>query len=76
MGWISGFGPKVLSEIVLEEPILNHRLFLSAKEVLSCVKQLRRSSSRVIIDVVFSTERERSTLECGSHRICRKDIPL
>jgi hypothetical protein len=58
------FGPKVSSEIVLEEPISNLRAFLSAKELLGYVKKLRRNNGRIKLQSVWylTMEREFSTL--------------
>jgi hypothetical protein len=48
MGWISGLWTQGFEwKWCLEEPILNLRMFLSAKGLLGRVTKLRRSSGRI-----------------------------
>jgi hypothetical protein len=68
------FGPKVSSgNGVRREPILNLRMFLSAKGLLSHVTKLRRSSNRIKPQSMWYLKKDRERdkhLGCWSHKIC------
>jgi hypothetical protein len=68
------FGPKVSSgNGVRMEPILNLRMFLSAKGLLGRITNLRSSSGILKPQLAWYLTRERERaqhLGCWSHRIC------